>query len=40
MSWSEKVIVVPGPTVTVAGWKLSDWSVPTPCGITIVTEEV
>jgi hypothetical protein len=36
VSWSEKVIVVPGATVTDAGEKFSDMSVPTPWGITIV----
>lgn len=31
--------MVPGATVTLAGWKLSDWSEPTFWGITIVIEE-
>jgi hypothetical protein len=39
LSWSTKLIVLLTPTTTVmlAGWKLSDWSAPTFCGITTVT---
>lgn len=36
MSWSEKVMMVPGATVTVAGEKFSAMLAPTPCGITMV----
>jgi hypothetical protein len=37
LSWSMKVMVVPGATVTLAGEKLSDWSFPTFWGMTMVT---
>jgi hypothetical protein len=39
LSWSTNVTVVPGATVTLAGWKFSDWSAPTFWGIVIVIEE-
>src|ERR1700722_10129106 len=36
VSWSEKMMVVPAETVSVAGEKLSDWLLPIPAGMMIV----